>query len=231
MRTPQVRDVMTSDVRSVRRSTPVKDIAVQLAGRKISAVPVVDDERTVVGVVSEADLLPKEFPPGRWTLPRRRARHAARVAEELMTAPAITISPDESIVECARRMVRKHVKRLPVVDRYGKLMGIVSRADLVGVFVRSDESLREEVMRDVFTEILLIPAQQAEAAVAVDDGVVTLTGQLDRKSTIPIAASLTRNVPGVVDVVNKLTFAFDDTHVKPTEPTDYGVTHDLWHDR
>ena len=231
MRRLRVRDVMTTDVRSVRRSTPVKDIAVQLAGRKISAVPVVDDERTVVGVVSEADLLPKQFPPGRWALPRRRARHDARVAEELMTAPAVTIGPDESIVECARRMTHQHVKRLPVVDRYGKLVGILSRADLISVFVRSDSSLREEIVQDIFTEILLIPAQQAEAAVAVDDGVVTLTGQLDRKSSIPIAVSLTRRVSGVVDVVNKLTFAFDDTHLKPTEPTNYGVTHDLWHNR
>ncbi|HET6504908.1 MAG TPA: CBS domain-containing protein [Amycolatopsis sp.] len=211
MRQLRVRDVMTAEVRSVRRTTPVKDIAAILSGRKISALPVVDGERTVVGVVSEADLLSKELRSDHGASWRRHARRAGRVAEDLMRTPPVTIGPDESIVEAARRMVHKHLKRLPVVDRYGKLMGIVSRADLIRVlFVRSDESLREDIAREVFVKVLLLPADEAEAAVAVEDGVVTLTGQLERKSFVPIAVSLTGRMPGVRAVVNHLTFVLDD---------------------
>ncbi|NKQ51824.1 CBS domain-containing protein [Amycolatopsis sp. K13G38] len=225
MRRLRIRDVMTPDVRSVRRTTPVKDVAVILAGRHVSAVPVVDDERTVVGVVSEADLLPKQVPPGRWALRRSRARYGARTAEQIMSAPARTIGADESIVEAARVMTHEHMKRLPVVDRYGKLMGIVSRSDLVALFVRDDESLREEIVRTVFVEVLMLSGKQAEAAVDITDGVATLTGELERKSLVPIAVALTRRVPGVVDVVDHLTFASDDTHLKPTEPTNRGILH------
>ena len=215
MRYLLIRDVMTADVRSVRRSTPVRDIAEILSGGKISAVPVVDGERTVVGVVSEADLLSRALPPGRWASRRRRARYAADVAEQVMTAPAVTVGPDDSIVEAARRMMRGHVKRLPVVDRYGKLMGIVSRADLIGVFVRGDESLREEIVRDVFMDVLRLPENEAERVVMVDDGVVALTGQVERKSFVPIAVYLTSRIPGVVEVVDRLSFVLDDVPSPP----------------
>lgn len=230
-----IRDVMTTDVHSVRKTTPFKDIARILAGRGISALPVADDECTVVGVVSEADLLHKEIDPAPPRLvarfSRRRAKGAGRVAADLMTAPAVTIDADASIVEGARRMLDNGVKRLPVVDRYGKLVGIVSRWDLVRLFARADDELREEIVHDVLERALCLPPAEATAAVAVTDGVVTLTGRLERKSLVPITVSLTRRVPGVVDVVDHLTFAMDDTHLKPAEPGDYGVTHDLWHQR
>lgn len=199
----RIRDVMTRDVRSVRRTTPIKQVAAILAGQRISAVPVVDDEQAVVGVVSEADLLPKEVPPGRWASRGRKARYAARTAEQVMTTPALTVEADGSIVDAARRMTHERVKRLPVVDRDGKLVGIVSRVDLIALYARGDEALRAEIVVEVFEEILSIPAKQAEAAVSVEDGVVTLTGELDRKSSVPIAVSLTRRVPGVVDVVDQ----------------------------
>ncbi|MTD54600.1 CBS domain-containing protein [Amycolatopsis pithecellobii] len=222
MKPLQIQDVMTTDVRSVHRTTPVKEVATILAEHRVSAVPVVDDECTVVGVVSEADLLPKEVPPGRWSR-RDKARYAARTAEQVMTKPARTIEAGKSIVEGARRMTNERVKRFPVIDRHGKLVGIVSRADLVALFARGDEALRAEIVLDVFEEILLVSGKQAEAAVSVENGVVTLTGELDRKSSVRLAVSLTRRVPGVVDVVDRLTFAFDDTHLKPAEADNRGI--------
>ncbi|TVT25841.1 CBS domain-containing protein, partial [Amycolatopsis rhizosphaerae] len=133
------------------------------------------------------------------------------VAGELMTHPPVTIEAEDSLVEGARRMAREHVKQLPVVDRYGKLVGIVSRSDLLRIFVRTDEELREEVVHEVFGRVLWLPEQRARPLVAVADGVVTLTGELERASLVPIAVALTRRVPGVVDVVDRLTFTTDDT--------------------
>jgi CBS domain-containing protein len=134
-----------------------------------------------------------------------------------MTAPAITVTGDLTITEAARRMIRHGVKRLPVVDRYGKLVGIVSRADLIRAFARGDEELLAEVREEVLERALCLAPGTVRADVS--DGVVTLTGELDRKSLVPIAVSLTRQVPGVVDVVDRLTFTFDDTHAK-TVPGD-----------
>ncbi|TNC24826.1 CBS domain-containing protein [Amycolatopsis alkalitolerans] len=223
MRRLLVRDVMTADVHSVRRTTPFKDVARILAGREITALPVVDDESTVVGVVSEGDLLYKEIPERRWARPLRRARHEAKVAGELMSAPAVTIGPDESIVEAARLMTGRHVKRLPVVDRYGKLQGVVSRSDLIRIFVRDDGELREEIEREVLDRALCVPA--GTVSVTVTDGVVSLAGQLERKSLVPVALSLTHQVPGVIDVVSELSYALDDDHLRPTEPSNHGVLH------
>ncbi|GAA4659497.1 MULTISPECIES: CBS domain-containing protein [Amycolatopsis] len=221
MRRLLVRDLMTTAVRSVRRTTPVKDVVGILVGAGISAVPVVDDERTVVGVVSEADLMDKEVPAGRWAGRYRRARSSARTAEDLMAAPVSTIGPEESIVEAARRMSRRHVKRLPVVDRYGKLEGVLSRSDIVRIFARGDEELREEIAVEVFERALCVP--EGDVSIEVTDGVVTLTGRLKRRSAVPIAETLTRQVPGVVDVVCRLSFDFDDSHVRAQEPTNRGV--------
>ncbi|HVV29848.1 MAG TPA: CBS domain-containing protein [Mycobacteriales bacterium] len=224
MRSLRVRDVMTSEVRSVRRTTPFKAVAELLTGYGVSAMPVVDGERTVVGVVSEADLMRKQLPHRRW--PRSR-KLDARTAAELMTSPAVTAGPDMRVPEAARRMTHEHVKRLPVVDAYGKLLGIVSRADLIAVFVRGDAELAEEIGTEVVERALCLP--RTDITVAVEDGVVTLSGRLERKSLVPIAESLTARVPGVVGVVNELSFAFDDSHVRASEPTNEGVLHDVWH--
>lgn len=206
MRWLLVRDVMTTEVRSVRLSTPVNDIARILDGRGVTGVPVVDGECTVVGVVSEADLLAKRFPEHRrWAF--RRSRRDATVARELMTAPAITIGVGEPLVAAARAMIAHHIKRLPVVDRYGKLQGVLSRSDLIRVFVRSDEELRDEITREVVERVLGTSGKAVRVEVA--DGVATLRGQLAHKSLIPVAVSLARRVPGVVDVVDELSFALD----------------------
>lgn len=150
MRVMTVRDVMTSGVFSVREATPVTNVVRIMDGRRVSALPVVGDGRQVVGVVSEADLLPKRIgrPMGLLARAAWRRKAAGRVARDVMTAPAITLTADVTVTEAARRMVRHGIKRLPVVDRYGKLVGIVSRVDLIRAFARSDEELLAEDRED-----------------------------------------------------------------------------------
>jgi CBS domain-containing protein len=208
-----VRDVMTTDVVTVDRITPYKEIAQLLAKHKISAVPVLIMGRHVAGVVSEADLLAaqdqdarraRDKAAGLWPWARRRAgQHPKRTAEELMTRPAITIHPDAPIPRAAAVMRNHHVKRLPVVDPQGKLIGIVARRDLLSVFLRPDTQIEAEV-RELLSEILFGDPQTVR--VAVHGGVVTLLGQpgpQDHHDLIPVAIRLIWDIDGVVDVVDK----------------------------
>lgn len=141
MRTVTVRDVMTAGVFAVREETPLRNVVQIMDGRRVSAVPVAGDGRQVVGVVSEADLLPKRIgrPVGLLRRAAWRRKAAGRVARDVMSAPAITVTGDATINEAARLMIRHGVRRLPVVDRYGKLVGIVSRADLIRSLAWSDD--------------------------------------------------------------------------------------------
>jgi CBS-domain-containing membrane protein len=208
-----VRDVMTTDVVTVDRITPYKEIAQLLAKHKISAVPVLIMGRRVAGVVSEADLLAaqdqaarqaRDKATGRLPWTRRRAgQHPKRTAEQLMTKPAITIHPDAPIPRAAAVMRNHHVKRLPVVDPDGKLIGIVARRDLLSVFLRPDAQIQAEV-GELLTEILF--ADPATVRVAVHGGVVTLLGQpgsQDHHDLIPVAIRLIWDIDGVVDVIDK----------------------------
>jgi CBS domain-containing protein len=203
---------MTTKVVTVDRITTYKEIARLLSENKISAVPVLIMGRHVAGVVSEADLLAvqdqaaRRARSGRTGLPWRRqaARHPKLTAEQLMTKPAITIHPDAPIPRAAAVMHTHHVKRLPVVDPQGKLIGIVSRRDLLSVFLRPDAQIAAEV-RELLKEILF--ADPATITVAVHDGVVTLKGQpgpQDHHDLIPVARRLVWDIDGVVDVVDKI---------------------------
>jgi CBS domain-containing protein len=158
-----VSDVMTRTVVAVGRDAPFKEIVRTMEQWKVSAMPVLEGEGRVIGVVSEADLLPKEeFRGGDPSLFEQRgrlsdvAKAGAVTAEELMSTPAITVHPDVTLAQAARIMAVRHVKRLPVVDDIGMLQGIVSRADLLKVFLRSDEDIEEEVRRTVVS--YLFPA-------------------------------------------------------------------------
>lgn len=217
MRQLTVRDVMCEDVVVVRPTTPFKEVARVLADHGISALPVLDENDRLAGVVSEADLLYKEEygkQEARFRLLASpdervaRSKASADVAGQLMTSPAITIGPDAPLVEAAKVMDRHKVKRLPVVDGSGRLVGIVSRADLIRTFLRGDDEIREEVIRDVFMRILWAEPEKFE--VTVDDGVVTLSGELQLRSSTVIAVRLTRKVDGVVDVIDHLGYQIDD---------------------
>jgi len=212
---------MTTSVVTVDRVTPYKEIAVLMAEHKISAVPVLVLGRHVAGVVSEADLLSvldkraREAQLESGGLLHRHAgdkKHWGLTAGELMTSPAITTHPDATLPAAARLMNSRHLKRLPVVEPGtvfgggvgGKLIGIVSRCDLLSVFLRPDEDIAREV-REMLTQILL--ADPASVTVRVRNGVVALAGQLgsaEQHDLIRVAARLTWDIDGVVDVVNKL---------------------------
>ncbi|WP_260640187.1 CBS domain-containing protein [Streptomyces angustmyceticus] len=200
-----VRDVMTRTVAAVDRGARFKEVVTTMEEWQVSALPVLAGEGRVVGVVSEADLLPKEefreSDPGRLEQLRqvddvRRAE--AVTAGELMTSPALTVRADATLSQAARTMAQQSVKRLPVVDGHGVLQGIVSRADLLKVFLRSDDELAGEVRRDIVGALFAAPARDLRVTVA--DGVVTLSGRIRDTSLVPVLARLVRSVEGVVDV-------------------------------
>ncbi|MGV9345542.1 CBS domain-containing protein [Streptomyces spiralis] len=200
-----VSDVMTHTVVAVGRDAPFKDIVGLMGQWKVSALPVLEGEGRVIGVVSEADLLPKEefrdSDPDRFTQLRRLsdlAKAGALTAGELMSSPAVTVHPDATLAEAARIMAQRRVKRLPVVDEEGMLEGVVSRGDLLKVFLRTDDDIAEEVRREVV--VPLFPSLAERIHVKVSDGLVTLTGRIRDTSLVPVAARLVRAVEGVVDV-------------------------------
>ncbi|WP_405969508.1 CBS domain-containing protein [Streptomyces sp. NBC_00988] len=200
-----VSDVMTRTVATVVRGAAFKDIVRTMQERKVSALPVLDAADRVVGIVSEADLLPKEefrdSDPDRHTQLRRLsdlAKAGSVTAGELMTSPALTVGSGATLAQAARAMARAKVKRLPVVDHAGRLEGVVSRADLLKVFLRDDEEIAEEVRREVVA--YLFPGPASDVRVEVQDGVVRLGGRVRDTSLVPVAARLVRAVEGVVDV-------------------------------
>ncbi|GHG06956.1 CBS domain-containing protein [Streptomyces filamentosus] len=211
-RTFTVADVMTKKVVAVRPDTSFKEIVAAMERWKVTALPVLEGEGRVVGVVSEADLLLKEeFHDHRLGMVEQLRRRDATAkagsdrAVELMTTPAVTVRPEASLPRAARLMATHRVKRLPVVDADGVIQGVVSRSDLLKVFLRPDEELADEVRRDVVAR--LFPLSRDRIEVRVDAGVVTLAGDVRDSTLIPLAERLARAVEGVVDVRCALTLA------------------------
>jgi len=216
-----VQTVMTRDLVTVGPGTPFKDIAELLAEHRVSAVPVVDDDGRAIGVVSEADLLAKaEYqdqnePPSRFAGPRRRhewEKAQAFTAAELMSPSPMSIGQDTPLPRAARELAGAGVRRLLVVDDDGRLVGIVSRRDLLRPYVRSDEEILADVRTDVLERALWL--RPTDVAVTVDNGVVTLAGTIERRSEAEIAARLTHALPGVVAVENNLQYSWDDMSAK-----------------
>lgn len=213
----RVRDVMTRRVVSVEEGASYKEIVAALALIRVSAVPVVDAAGRVLGVVSESDLMTRvitggvsrERVPGNHRERREiRRKSSADTAGTLMTAPSVTISPNDSIAEAARTAAIAHVRRLPVVDDQGVLVGIVTRSDLLKVYLRDDDELREHITGEVLTSRFC--ADPASIEVTVREGVVTLAGQLERRMQIAALVEATRAVAGVISVRDELTYRVDD---------------------
>jgi len=199
----RVRDVMRTQAVTVRKRTPAKDIARLMSEHRVSAVPVLDEQGLVVGVVSEADLL-RSRERSHAALPQvpgRISNVGAGTAAHLMTSPAITIHPDDPLTAAARRMDQNGLRLLPVVDTDGHLLGVISRRNLLSVFLRKDEEIAGEV-RAVLRNVLLLP--RGSVTVSVRDGVVTLSGQVDGKGTRRAAVELAGDVYAVMDVIDKL---------------------------
>jgi CBS domain-containing protein len=208
---------MTSPAISVPETATYHDIVDVMVTHNISAVPVVDADETVVGVVSEADLLHKmEFAgggPAQRLIERKRVRDGRRkatavLAVDLMSEPAIVIRPAASIPAAAALMSEHGVKRLPVVDGDDRLIGVVSRADLVRLYARPDNQILSDIREYVLLGTLSMDPDAL--SIEVDNGVVSLAGAVGRRSTVKIVEILVQAVPGVVDVANHLSYHFDD---------------------
>ncbi len=209
-----VKDVMTRSVVAVRETAGFKEIITAMRRRRVSAFPVLDSGDHVVGVVSEADLLFKEVGPEPFTgsassllaSGRRgeRAKAAGVTAAELMSKPAITIGPDASVAEAATMMYNRRVKRLPVVDHTGRLVGIVSRVDVLSVFVRPDDQIRGEVITEVIAGKCGLNPDAFE--VSVRSGIVTITGQADRREIAAQLIDAVWHIEGVVEVRDRVTY-------------------------
>ena len=209
----KVQDVMTTDVATTDPDTLLKEAAKELVRRRISGMPVVDSDLQVLGVVSEADILAKEGSEPRgggflqWLVdpgdPWITARFDAVTVGEAMSTPAQTITPDRPIAEAATIMLDEGVNRLPVVDTDGKLVGLVSRGDLVRAFARPDDEIRREIEEDVVRKTLWL--DPATLDVTVTNGIVTLAGDVASAADAELLPTLTREVPGVVQVSSSLT--------------------------
>ncbi|SDN50595.1 BON domain-containing protein [Streptomyces sp. cf386] len=217
-----VAELMTRDVVRARRDMPFKEIVRLLTENDVTAVPVVDDRDHPVGVVSEADLLRKSAdqadPSGRTPVPRLEAWERAKAegsrAEELMSAPALCARPEWNVVEAARLMETHHVKRLPVVDEADRLLGIVSRGDLLRIFLRRDDAIRDEIAEDVLRRTMGLDT--SEVTVEVHEGHVGLRGSVEFRSLIPVIERLCRSVDGVVSVAEHVGYRTDDSRRSPT---------------
>src|ERR1700686_4256902 len=213
-----VSDVMTTRVHVANPLAPFKLLVRLIEENRISAVPIVDQHGVPVGIVSESDLLFKErrleLESSRDLMHRQkrrieRAKAAGTVAADVMTSPAITVASDASLSGAARLMQERNVRRLVVVDERGAIVGIVSRSDLLQVFLRSDEELRTEITGTLIPA--LMKSSPESVGVDVRLNVVTLSGDVDRKSEAETLTRLTRELDGVVGVVDRLTHKSDDT--------------------
>jgi CBS domain-containing protein len=220
---------MTSPAVTVSASAGFKEVLTTLRERDISAVPVIDHAGRVIGVVSEGDLILKEERetleerPALLQMPGTRAtrrKAEGETAGELMSRPPVTIEPAATVAEAARLMHHRGVKRLPVVDEEGRVLGIVSRGDVLRVFSRDDEDIRREIVDDVISSTL--QTEPASLPVTVSEGVVSIKGDLERRSEIPIVEKLISQVEGVVGLHSELTYRIDDRKVK-AEMLDPGV--------
>ncbi|MER5207983.1 CBS domain-containing protein [Streptomyces sp. NPDC002825] len=209
-------EVMTHSVVTAGPQTPFKEIARLFAENDVSAVPVVDQDRRLLGVVSEADLLrttadlpdPEGRPTGVRSPSQEQAPPGAETAAQLMTSPAVTAQPNWNLVETARTMHLRGVKRLPVTDETGRLVGIISRSDLLRPYLRSDTAIRDEIEHDVLAATLRLAPDTIR--VTVDDGVVRLTGRVDERADIPVIVRLCRSVDGVVALHESIEYSYDN---------------------
>jgi len=218
----KVEEVMTREVATVGPPEPLRAVAGMLARMNISGVPVVEGGR-VVGVVSEADIVEKEafaLRPSRLQRmlgqDRISAKKAARTAQEAMTSPAVTVSPRLDVARAARLMIERGINRLPVVDAAGALVGIVTRADLVLAFVRPDEEIARELREDVAARTLWLDPGDLE--IEVEDGEVTLAGEVGMKADARLLKRFAERVPGVVSVRSELRWRIDDAELPRSDP-------------
>lgn len=229
----RVRELMTESVLTIGPEAPLKDVAKVLVENRISGLPVCDIEGHVLGVISEGDILYKEHDPTEghvggplgWIVDGSpnlagAVKAQAMTAAKAMTAPAVTIAPYESVSQAARIMCEHRVNRLPVV-KGDRLVGIVTRADLVRAFTRGDAEIERELREDVLARTMWIDAGRVD--VTVRNGVVTLTGGLRTRSDVELLGRLAARVPGVLAVESTVAWELDDTTRKGRKAVEQAV--------
>jgi CBS domain-containing protein len=206
-----VKDIMSTHVMAVRRNAPFKEIAARLREQRVSAFPVVDDDDKVIGVVSEADLLVRvglgddeQDIAGGMLGNQAHAKAEAVTAADLMTQPPVTIDPEASVQDAARLMYSRRVKRLPVTAEGGRLIGIVSRSDVLSVYGRKDEDIRREIIDDVIMDTAR--ADPARFTITVKDGIVTVEGTPETPEAGRDVIDAARHVEGVIAVRDRLAY-------------------------
>ncbi len=217
-----VEEVMTTRVISVTESAGYKDIVTLLRRYRVSAVPVLDADGRVTGVVSEADLLMKQTAPAlpvgavrlAWRL-RERSKASAATAAELMTSPVVTVGAEADVAVAARLMRDHNVKRLPVIDADRRLVGIVTRTDVLSVYERPDEQIRDEVTDGVIAGRFHL--NPLDFDVSVTSGIVTIAGRAQSAAAALALLSAIRNVEGTVAVRDRLSYPPAQRH-PPAEP-------------
>jgi len=211
----RVRDLMQSDVWTTNPDESLKNVARTLVENRISGMPVCDPEGRVVGVISEGDILfkergrPEQRPaPLGWLLDggtRTDLKKAtARTVADAMTAPAVTIRPSSTATAAAKLMIEEGVNRLPVVTQDGRLLGIVTRADLVRAFTRQDAEIAMEIQKDILQRVLW--AEPSAIEISVREGEVEVAGELETRTDVEIFEQLVERVPGVVSVESRVTY-------------------------
>lgn len=220
----KVRDLMTTEPITTTPDAPLKDAARQMIEHGVSGLPVIQGGK-LVGMVTEGDFLRQEanrdqpyrlsllealFGSGAGSAP------AVETVGEVMSEPVITITADATVSEAARVMSHRRVKRLPVVDEHGSLIGVISRADIVNAFTKPDEVIEDEIREDIIRRLLFL--DPSIVTVAVHDGVVTLSGELENRTEAHLLEELTRRIAGVVRVVSHLSFQVDDERIGKLYP-------------
>lgn len=196
----RVVDVMTSDVITVRADTTITEAARLMFRNRISGLPVCDAESCLIGMITEADFLRLEV-----------ARHSAdqpsavETVGEVMTTNVLTIPPQAELSDAAAVMVAQDINRLPVVDGEARMLGIISRLDVVAAFTRPDDVIEDEIREDVLRRIMAVDLDAIE--VGVESGVVTFTGSIGTRAESALLEELVRRLDGVLRVDNQLTWS------------------------
>jgi CBS-domain-containing membrane protein len=207
-----VRDIMTTGVVTVRPDTPYREIAALFREHQVSGFPVTAEDGTVIGVVSESDLL--ALAAG-----RQHRGHCAddqATAGDLMTHPAVTIGPHDLVQTAARVMHSRRLQRLPVVDRDGRLEGIVSRSDVLSVFRRGDEEIRREITQDLIADGFF--TDPARFTVTVHNGIVTLEGEPGSAVLAAGIAGQAEHIEGVIAVRDRFVYPARSAPSFPSDP-------------
>jgi CBS domain-containing protein len=208
----RVKEVMTSEVICLAPDTPFKECVDMIRVHRIGALPVVDESGRLLGIVSESDLLRKE----ERSTGRDERRSTARTASDAMTRTVITSTQESSLAEAARLMHRAAIRHLPITDAEGRLVGIVSRADLLKVFLRSDESIRREIAEVLLPRAFGIPCGGLE--VEVRDGVVHIGGEVESSGTAQLIVAFIDRIEGVVGVESVVGYRQDDSRPRSAGP-------------